>query len=140
MRNEYHPLFEEFGVDLVIQGHSHNYQRSYPLLFNEVRPSQPIVSDKEQIWYRDPKGIIFVVAGTGGESVQKLNKEPFLASSYEGYGCINVEVNGKTLSVEYYSDTSETIDRFLITKEPHDSKNTDERNKVQRVEYGNPTR
>jgi hypothetical protein len=135
MTKTYHPLFEEFGVDLVLQGHSHNYQRTYPLLFNEAKPSEPIVSDKEQIWYRDPKGIIFIVAGTGGESVQQVNKKPFLASSYEGYGCINVEVSGQTLSVGYYSDLGDTIDRFLITKEPHDSKNTDERNKVQRVEY-----
>lgn len=140
MRDDYHPLFEEFGVDLVIQGHSHNYQRTYPLLFNEANPSQPIVSEKEQIWYRDPKGIIFVVAGTGGESIQTLNKKSILASSYEGYGCINVEVNGKSLSAEYYSDTSDTIDRFLITKEPHDSNNTGKRKEVQRVEYDNPTK
>ena len=79
MRRTYHPVFENFGVDLVIQGHSHNYQRSYPLLFNEVRHSEPIVSDKEQFQYHDPKGIIFVIAGTGGESVQPLNKKSFLA-------------------------------------------------------------
>jgi calcineurin-like phosphoesterase family protein len=139
MRRTYHPVFESFGVDLVIQGHSHNYQRSYPLLFNEERYSEPIITDKEQTQYRDPKGIIFVIAGTGGESVQPLNKKSFLASSYEGYGCINVEIKGKSLSVEYYSDTNDTIDKFMITKKPLYS-NVDEKNEVQGIGYDEPTK
>lgn len=134
MRRTYHPVFENFGVDLVIQGHSHNYQRSYPLLFNEARHSEPIVSNKEQFQYNDPKGIIFVIAGTGGESVQSLNKKPFLASSYEGYGCINVEIKGKSLSVEYYSDNNDTIDKFMISKNPP-SKNEDKKTEFQRIDY-----
>jgi hypothetical protein len=123
----------------VIQGHSHNYQRSYPLLFNEERYSEPIITDKEQTQYRDPEGIIFVIAGTGGESVQPLNKKSFLASSYEGYGCINVEIKGKSLSVEYYSDTNDTIDKFMITKKPL-YPNVDEKNEVQEIGYDEPTK
>jgi len=139
MRRTYHPVFESFGVDLVIQGHSHNYQRSYPLLFNEERVSEPIIADKEQTLYQDPKGIIFVIAGTGGESVQPLNKKSFLASSYEGYGCINVEIKGKSLGVEYYSDTKDTIDKFMITKKPLYS-NVDEKNEVQGIGYDEPAK
>lgn len=140
LRRTYHPVFENFGVDLVVQGHSHNYQRSYPLLFNEATNSEPIVSDKEEFLYRDPEGIIFVVAGTGGESVQLLNKKPFLASSYEGYGCLNVEIKGKSLSVEYYSDTNQTIDKFVITKGPQDSKNKNENTELQRIGYDEHTK
>jgi hypothetical protein len=133
MRRTYHPVFENFGVDLVIQGHSHNYQRSYPLLFNEARHWEPTVSDKEQFQYNDPKGIIFVIAGTGGESVQSLNKKSFLARSYEGYGCINVEIKGKSLSVEYYSDSNDTIDKFMISKNL--PSNVDKKTEFQRIEY-----
>jgi len=134
MRKNYHPLFEDFGVDLVIQGHSHNYQRTYPLLYNEARNSQPIISDKEQSQYEDPLGIIFVIAGTGGESLQPLHKEPFLASSYGGFGCMNVEVKNKSMTVEYYSDTNDIVDKFIITKKSHSS-NLDEKNEVQRIGY-----
>ncbi len=134
MTKTYHPIFEEFGVDLVLQGHSHNYQRTYPLLFNEDRHSKPIISDKEQSQYNDPKGVIFVVAGTGGESMQPLNKKSFLASTYEGYGCINVEIVGKSMSVEYYSDLKNTIDKFVIGKETH-SKNENEKTELQSIEY-----
>ena len=31
LRNAYHPLFDKYGVDLVLQGHNHNYQRSFPI-------------------------------------------------------------------------------------------------------------
>ena len=137
MRKTYHPLFEDFGVDLVIQGHSHNYQRTYPLLYNEARISQPIVANKEQSQYKDPLGIIFVIAGTGGESLQPLHKLPFLASSYGGFGCMNVEIKDKSMTVEYYSDTNDTIDKFMITKKPYHS-NLDEKNEVQRIGYDEP--
>jgi hypothetical protein len=30
IRNTLHPLFDRYGVDLVLEGHQHNYQRSYP--------------------------------------------------------------------------------------------------------------
>jgi hypothetical protein len=74
----------------VIQGHSHNYQRSYPLIFNEERYS-------------------------------------------------DVEIKGKSLSVEYYSDTNDTIDKFMITKNPPYS-NVDEKNEVQGIGYDEPTK
>ena len=34
LRETYHELFDRYNVDLVLQGHVHNYQRSYPLNFN----------------------------------------------------------------------------------------------------------
>jgi hypothetical protein len=139
MTKTYHPIFEEFGVDLVLQSHSHNYQRTYPLLFNDERHSKPIISEKEEYQYHDPKGVIFVVAGTGGESIQPLNKKSFLVSEYEGYGCLNVEIDGNSMNVEYYSDMNDTIDKFTITKE-HQSKNLDEKTQLQEIEYHQPTK
>jgi 3',5'-cyclic AMP phosphodiesterase CpdA len=135
MRKTYHPVFDEFGVDLVLQGHSHNYQRSYPLIYNEVTHSGPIVSDKEQFRYGDPAGPIFVIVGTGGESVKHLSNRPFLAKTYEGYGCINVEISGKSMNVEYYSDTNNPIDKFSITKNQPNSNITDLKSDLERVDY-----
>ena len=36
LRDTYHPLFDQYGVDLVLQGHNHNYQRSYPMTYNII--------------------------------------------------------------------------------------------------------
>jgi predicted phosphodiesterase len=138
MRRTYHPVFDKFGVDLVLQGHSHNYQRSYPLYHNDARYSEPIISDKEQFQYHDPLGTIFLIVGTGGESVQSLNKKSFLASTYEGYGCINVEIKGKSMNVEYYSDTNNAIDKFSITKNENNPKSGDLKTETQRIDYESP--
>jgi hypothetical protein len=35
IRDIYHPIFDKYHVDLVLQAHSHNYQRTYPLKYNE---------------------------------------------------------------------------------------------------------
>jgi predicted phosphodiesterase len=135
MIGNYQPLFEKARVDLVLQGHSHNYQRSYPLLYNEDSSSKPLISDKERFEYRDPLGIIFVIVGTGGQSIEDIDKKSFLASTYEGFGCINVEIKGKVMNVEYYSDTNNMIDKFLITKNQNNSESIDVKTDMQRIEY-----
>jgi len=45
LRDVYHPLFDDYGVDLVMQAHVHNYQRTYPIIFNSEHPSNPLVTD-----------------------------------------------------------------------------------------------
>ena len=140
MRRTYHEVFDRFGVDLVLQGHSHNYQRSYPLHYNNVVHSEPIIAGKEQFQYEDPDAPIFVIVGTGGESVKSLSKKYFLASAYEGYGCINVEIEGKSMNVEYYSDTNKPIDKFSITKNQQDSKRSDLKIEPERIDYYKPTK
>lgn len=38
----YNSIFDQYGVDLVLQGHIHNYQRTFPLKYNPSSPSNPI--------------------------------------------------------------------------------------------------
>ena len=45
LRDIYHPLFDQYGVDLVLEGHTHDYQRSYPIEFNPNSKSNPIITD-----------------------------------------------------------------------------------------------
>ena len=76
------PLLEELGVDMVLNGHVHNYQRSLPLKFspkmNEARDKY-IVSPEgrvdgtftldpefDGVTNTKPKGIIYIVTGAGG--------------------------------------------------------------------------
>jgi predicted phosphodiesterase len=116
MRDIYHPLFERYGVDLVLTGHAHNYQRSYPLSYNTARPGRPLIADHNQFQYVNTIGTIFTIAGTGGESIQGVDKKPYLASIYEGFGCLNVQINGRTLNAEFYTAAGKTIDHFGIAK------------------------
>ena len=65
LRSMYHPIFMKYGVDLVLQGHNHNYQRSHPIEYTgSSNLSQSIkVTVNTTNDYIDPKGQIFVIAG-----------------------------------------------------------------------------
>lgn len=39
LRDVYHPLFDKYNVDLVLERHIHNYQRSLPIKYNPKNPS-----------------------------------------------------------------------------------------------------
>jgi Calcineurin-like phosphoesterase len=44
LRDVYHPIFEKYGVDLVLSGHNHNYQRTYPITYNPNNGKEPVVT------------------------------------------------------------------------------------------------
>jgi len=131
LRSTYHPLFEQYGVDLVLQGHNHNYQRTYPIKFNSTSPKHPIETSTNKTAYTDPdEGQVFVTVGTGGKDLypfkdqkdgkkENNNNQYYYAKQYIGYGILNVGItnNGKTLTGKFYSNNNETIiDQFTIRK------------------------
>jgi hypothetical protein len=116
----YHPLFDKYGVDLVLQAHNHNYQRSYPLTFNSGKSTNPTPTSSEKTNYNNPAGEIYMVVGTGGRSLYNLNGQaPFNVDQFQGYGFLNLELSddGKTLSGKFYSAKDGSIkDQFSISK------------------------
>jgi predicted MPP superfamily phosphohydrolase len=72
--NTYHPLFDKYGVDIVLQGHVHNYQRTYPL--NYVSPDKPPerTSTTKDVYFR-PNGQIYLTVGTGGVELNPVEPE-----------------------------------------------------------------
>jgi len=127
LRSTYHHLFEKYGVDLVLQAHNHHYQRSYPILYNNDKPKEPIATDNSynNNKFHNPEGQIFATVGTGGASIYPFTGQaPYIVTQYAGFGFLNVEVtnnNGTTLSGTFYandnSDGRTTIkDQFTITK------------------------
>jgi hypothetical protein len=119
LRDAYHPLFEKYDVDLVLQGDNHNYQRSYPIKYNNANSSVPIITDPHTNNYSNPEGQIFVTVGTGGEKSHFfLAKEPYMVSRYTGYGFLNIDVidNGQTFNATFYSNDGGIKDQFSIKK------------------------
>jgi hypothetical protein len=116
----YHPLFDKYGVDLVLQAHNHNYQRSYPLTFNSGKTTNPTPSTSEKNNYNNPAGEIYVIAGTAGRSLYNLNgKASFNVNQFQGYGFLNLEMSddGKTMTAKFYSaKDGSIIDQFTISK------------------------
>ena len=118
LKDKYHPLFEKYNVDLVLQGDNHNYQRSYPIKYNNANSSAPIITDTNSSIYSNPEGQIFVTVGTGGaNSTFFLSNAPYMVYHYTGYGFLNVDVidNGQTFNATFYSNDMTTKDQFSIT-------------------------
>lgn len=128
VRNMYHPLFDYYGVDLVLQGHNHNYQRSYPLRFNQTNSSTPIITDRNNSVYTNPNGTIFMIVGTAGADQYKLlGKSPYMVTQFQRYGFVNFNTadNGtKLIGTFYDSLDGKAKDNFTIIKSgPKPSKN-----------------
>ena len=119
LRNAYHPLFDQYGVDLVLQGHNHNYQRTFPLMYNSASPSNPIRTSTSTDTYNDPAGQVYATVGTGGISLYGLSsRASFVVTQSETYGILNIDVlnNGTTLDARFYANDGTVKDHFSITK------------------------
>lgn len=51
LQDAYHLLFDKHNVDVVFQGHNHNYQRTFPLSYNTTKQYTPIITDKHTMHY-----------------------------------------------------------------------------------------
>jgi hypothetical protein len=126
LRDTYHPLFDKYGVDLVLQGHNHNYQRSYPISYNNnnnnsnANPSNPTITSINTNTYNAPAGEVYVIAGTGGEDLYDLkSKADFIATQYKGFGFLNIDISsdGTKLIGTFYDNADGSVkDTFTITK------------------------
>jgi predicted phosphodiesterase len=121
-RDIYHPLFDEYGVDIVLQGHVHNYQRSYPLKYNPLNSSSPIITDTDKRAYRDPTNPIFVIVGTGGQSLYRLKGTSSFTAVNEtlSFGFLNLAIvnDGLTMKATFYANDRTIKDQFTIGKTP----------------------
>ena len=116
-RDIYHPLFDKYGVDLVLQGHVHNYQRSFPLNFNQESSSEPIVTSK-QADYQNPKGVIFAIVGIGGVNFHGLSDSaPFMAFQQDSkFGVLDMHFSDNKLDAKFVTNDGATLDHFSISK------------------------
>jgi predicted phosphodiesterase len=125
LRELYHPLFEKYGVDLILGGHNHNYQRTYPLTFNPDQSSKPITTNGFTTGYNSNKaGIIFATVGTGGVNFYALDgRSPYMATQFAGkFGFLDINIsNGnpytKLTGTFYDNKGSNVLDEFTIEKE-----------------------
>lgn len=120
LRNIYHPLFDYYGVDLVLQAHNHNYQRSFPIRFNQTNSSNPVVTDRNISIYNHPNGTIFMVVGTGGaHQYNLLGKSSYIVTQFQRFGFLNIDIvqNGtKMVGTFFDSRDGKSKDQFTIVK------------------------
>lgn len=121
IRDTYHPIFQKYGVDLILQGHIHNYQRSYPIEYNNENSDNPFIMDSAKTDYHNPKGPIFTIVGTGGAAVIHNftgSPAPYTAVQFNAFGFLNLRVihNGTILVGDFHDNDGTIRDHFTITK------------------------
>ena len=115
LRDAWKPLFDQYKVDLVLQGHDHSYARG------RVRPYGENVLDG--LNKLDYTGTVYVVSVSGGK-MYKLNptgwdafeeaEQDRAAENTQLFQVITVD--GNTLSYESYTATGELYDAFDLEK------------------------
>lgn len=88
------PLLARHGVDLVLAGHEHQYERSVPI--NEA-------------------GTVQVVAGTGGAKLYpNPQPRPWNAATVSRHGFLKVDVGENALTGSFVADDGSVLDRFQV--------------------------
>ncbi len=119
LRDNYHAMFDQYGVDLVLQGHVHNYQRTFTLKYDGT--STPTITSNNANTYTEGNGEVFAIVGTGGVNFHALSgKASFTSSQQDDYfGQLDVKTtdNGNKLEGKFYRNGNNAIlDSFSITK------------------------
>jgi hypothetical protein len=134
-------IFEKGKVDIVFNGHVHNYQRSYPMRF-KIYPSAYDESQKARRadgpiageWTLDktfdgdrnakPDGVLYIVTGAGGAGLydpdQQRKPNTWQTFTYrfisEVHSLTAVDIDGKKLTLRQINSVGAEVDRFTIRK------------------------
>ena len=133
MRTNFAPLFESYGVDLVLSGHTHNYQRS--LLINShyglsttfdttlhgIDTGDGRINDDGAYHKRITApnagvGTVYIVAGSAGDASNNTDFHPAMYDVIPELGSLYFEVTGNQMDVKFVDVNSDILDYFTIFK------------------------
>jgi 3',5'-cyclic AMP phosphodiesterase CpdA len=137
MRKYMLPILEDAGVDLVLNGHSHVYERSYFLngFYNATYAFDPAVHalsmksgnpDLGETYVKEAggKGTVYSVIGNSGSYTSegsfptKMHPVNIIRDAGQDVtGSIVVDVTGSMLNVEYINRFGEILDKYAIYKQ-----------------------
>jgi hypothetical protein len=86
------PLFEKYGVDMVFNGHDHNYERGYV------------------------NGVYYIVTGGGGAPLHTNGSDWWTIFSASEHHCCKISINGDSLDFEAIKTDGTVIDSFTMKK------------------------
>jgi hypothetical protein len=132
MRTMVLPLLEDMGVDLVLSGHSHSYERSMLLdshygRSSSLRPCNMMNSGRgsPSLPYLKPTGFaphagaVYIVSGSSGK-IERMepSPHPVMAVSTMMFGSLALNVTDTHLTGEFVTDSGAVADTFVIAKVP----------------------
>jgi len=132
MRENFLPMLEENGVDLVLSGHSHSYERSYfvnghygnSTTFDHNIHTIPIngngdgKSSGTGEYEKDicVPGSVYITTGSAGKISGGLLNHPIMYYSVSKLGSVVLEVENDTMNVKFVRENQDIDDFFTIEK------------------------
>jgi acid phosphatase type 7 len=132
MRENFVPILESAGVDLVLTGHSHSYERSV-LLDRHYGYSSSLTSAmkldpgngresgtgayrKAGLGTNPHEGAVYTVAGASGSTGGGSLDHPIMVTSLDVLGSMIIDVDGQRLDARYLDNNGSIRDSFTILK------------------------
>jgi len=132
MRQYALPILEQYGVDLVLGGHSHNYERSYLIdghygHSSTFTPAMMLDSGDgreagDGAYLKSPsigaprEGAVYVVAGSSGATYPASLDHPVMFMSLQSLGSMVIDVSGNRLDATFLRENGSTPDYFTLVK------------------------
>ncbi len=131
MRTHLMPILEKHGVDLVLGGHSHIYERSMLLDGAYATPTVAegvILDDGDgrvdgDGAYRKSRGriphqgTVAIVTGHGGAGVGRFGTMPVMRSIHAEHGSVLIDFEGERLRATMLNARGEVRDQFELSKQ-----------------------
>ncbi len=133
MRQVFLPVLEAGGVDLVLAGHSHCYERSVLLDRHYGVSSGMNATNKLDAGsgresgtgaYKKPEGgpiahqgAVYIVAGSSGQVSGGTLNHPAMFVSLNQLGSLVLDIDGKRLDAKFIRENGQTNDSFTILKQ-----------------------
>lgn len=138
MRKNILPILEAHGVDLVLCGHSHNYERSYlmhghyeysmdiqPSHFVAANSGDPNQGETYAKFYGvdcEYKGTVYAVMGNSGSKTSPGDDEGlnhpvmYISDAEDAVGSLVLDIHADTLRGTYMRATGQVVDQFEIIR------------------------
>jgi len=133
MRQYAVPILDQYGVDLTLTGHSHSYERSWPIVGHygvsaTFDPSMRVDAgdgrEEGDGPYEKPatttpySGIVHTVCGSSGQITGGSLDHPAMFVSWNQLGSLVLDVNGPRLDLTFVGDAGQVVDHFTMFKGP----------------------
>ncbi len=97
------PLFEQYGVDVVLNGHDHIYERTCPIKNGACTTV-------------DDGGVVYFVTGGAGASLYSAGNAWFTAYSASKHHFMKLAVDDCTMDIQAIDDAGNAFDTYNIDK------------------------
>ena len=134
------PVFEQIGADLVLQGHDHNYIRTYP-----IKNGVPNKSANSELINTSQDGVIYMMSRNSGEKNYSVTSKKDYMNVLWNYSAEINSVNATVFSaitveedkiiVTAYTSDYRVIDTYTLVQDEAVQSNTGTTSDYQKITY-----